>query len=74
MLDSCSLRGLDILLQLSLSLHFIHLNIRSLIPKLAEVRHLVRLTKATVIAISETWLDGSVQDAEIDVDGFLVVR
>ena len=50
------------------------MNSRSLLPKLAEVRRLVRLTKATVIAITETWLDGSVRDAEIDVEGYSVVR
>ena len=55
-------------------LHFMHLNIRSLIPKLAEVRSLIQQTGAAVVAISETWLDETVQDAEVDVDGYSVIR
>ena len=55
-------------------LHFMHLNIRSLIPKLAEVRSLIQRTGAAVVAISETWLDETVQDAEVDVDGYSVIR
>ncbi|KAJ8047529.1 hypothetical protein HOLleu_06555 [Holothuria leucospilota] len=34
-------------------LHFIHLNVRSLIPKLSELKLLAVRTKATIIALSE---------------------
>ena len=54
--------------------HFAHFNIRSLIPKLDEVRSFVQRTKAAVVALSETWLDGTVQDAEIEVNGYSIVR
>ena len=55
-------------------LHFLHLNVRSLIPKISEVRLLLQRTKASVLALSESWLDGSIKDAEINVDGYSVVR
>ena len=55
-------------------MHFIHLNIRSLIPKLAEVKRILRLTGAAAAAFSETWLDETVNDAEIAVDGYSVIR
>ena len=38
-------------------LHFLHLNINSLLPKIDELRHIARLTNATVIRISESKLD-----------------
>ena len=43
-------------------MHFIHLNVNSLLPKREEMRHLVKLANASVIAISETKLDGSKLD------------
>ena len=55
-------------------LHFLHINIRSLIPKLPELRHLVYETKAAVIAISESWLDETISDGDIRVDGYSVLR
>ena len=45
-------------------LHFLHLNAGSLLSKLS----------AAVLAVSETWLDGSVTDAEIELVGYTVVR
>ena len=48
-------------------LHFLHLNARSLLSKLSDVRLLVNNSKAAVLAVSETWLDGSVTDAEIEL-------
>ena len=50
-------------------MHFIHLNIRSLLPKMSEIRIIAQRTKAAVIAMSETWLDPSVQDSEVDIEG-----
>ena len=38
-------------------LHFLHLNINSLLPKIDELRHIARLTNAAVIGISESKLD-----------------
>ena len=38
-------------------LHFLHLNINSLLPKIDELRHIARLTNAAVIGISESKID-----------------
>ena len=51
-------------------LHFIHLNVRSILPKMSELRIIARKTSAAVIAIS----DNSVTDNEISIDGYTVLR
>ena len=43
-------------------------------PKLSELKLLAVRTKATIIALSETWLDDSVTDAEICIEGYSVLR
>ena len=42
--------------------------------KISEVRQFLSRTKATVFAASETWLDSSVGDGEIQISGFNVIR
>jgi hypothetical protein len=59
---------------LSKGLHFIHSNTRSILSKISEVRLFLSRTKAAVFAASETWLDSTVNDGEIAVPGFNVVR
>ena len=49
-------------------LHFLHLNINSLLPKIDELRHIARLTNAAVIGIFESKLDDSVLTSEIQMD------
>ena len=49
-------------------LHFLHINARSLLPKLSDARLLARRTKAAVLAVTEIWLDDSVTNAEIEID------
>ena len=41
---------------------FIHLNIRSLLPKISELAIILNQTKASILAVSETHLDNSVGD------------
>lgn len=53
-------------------MHFIHVNARSLLPKLDEIGHLVTTSKAAVIAVSETWLDSSIQDGEVGLSGYCI--
>ena len=55
-------------------LHFIHLNVRSLLPKFEELKVIANKTKAAVIILTETWLDGSIPSGEIDIDGYTIVR
>ena len=55
-------------------LHFLHLNINSLLPKIDELRHIARLTNAAVIGISESKLDDSVSTSEIQIDEYDLLR
>lgn len=53
-------------------LGFIHINVRSLLPKLDMVRIWVKNTNADVIVLSETWLNKSVPDKAIGIDGHFI--
>ena len=55
-------------------MHFIHLNVNSLIPKIEEIRHLAKLTNASVIDTSEIKLDGSVLNNEVAIEGYDVIK
>ena len=55
-------------------LHFIHLNINGLLPKIDELRYIAKNSNAAVIGISETKLDNTVYDSEVAVDGYNIVR
>lgn len=62
--DFKSLQGLKI----------IHLNVRSLLPKIDQVRIWVKSTAADVIVISETWLTKSISNNDIHINGFEIYR
>ena len=55
-------------------LHFIHLNINSILPKIDELRLIAAKTNAAVIGITESKIDESVLDGEIRIDGYIPVR
>jgi hypothetical protein len=55
-------------------MHFIHVNARSILPKMSELRIMAKESKAAVIAISETWLDSSVINSEIQIEGYSILR
>ena len=55
-------------------LHIIHFNAWSLLPKIAEVRTLVVEFNTEIVCVTETWLDDSVMDLEIEVSGYVVQR
>ena len=48
-------------------LHFLHLNINSLLPKTDELRDIARLTNAAVIRISESKSDNSMLTSEFEL-------
>ena len=50
------------------------MNINSLLSKIDELWEIARKTRATVIGITESKLDGSVLDGEINIDGYKLVR
>ena len=55
-------------------LHFIHLNINSLLPKIDKLREIVKISNPTVIGITETKLDSSIKHSEISIDGYCAIR
>ena len=55
-------------------MHFLHLNSRSLLPKISEIRLLAEKSRAAVIAITETWLDNTISDSEVSIDGYSLIR
>ena len=54
--------------------HSIHININSLLPKIEELRRFVFLSNTAVIGISESKLDNSIFDLEIETDGYNILR
>ena len=55
-------------------LHLLHLNINSLLPKIDELRYIAKNSNATVIGISESKLDNSVLDEEVNIEGYKLLR
>ena len=55
-------------------IHFIHLNINSILPKIDEIRSIAKLTNATVIGLSETKLDNAVLSSELEIERYDLVR
>ena len=51
-----------------------HLNIKSLLSKIDELRAIAKKSRATVIGITESKLDETVLDGEINIDGYELVR
>ena len=55
-------------------LHFIHLNINSILPKMDELRLIALKTNAAIIGITESKIDETVLDGEIQIDGYIPAR
>ena len=55
-------------------MHFIHVNARSILPKMSELRIMAKEYKAADIAISETWLDYSVINSEIQIECYSILH
>ena len=55
-------------------LHFIHLNMNSLLSKIEELRFIAKSTNAAVIGIYESKLDASVLEQEISIDNYKILR
>ena len=55
-------------------LHLLHVNINSLLPKIDEIRYIAKMSNAAVIGLTESKLDDSVLDSEINIDGYEVLR
>ena len=52
----------------------IHLNINSVLSKTDELRVVAKKSKAAVIGVTESKLDATVLDGEVNIDGYEVKR
>ena len=55
-------------------LHFCHLNVKSLLSKTDELRDITNYIKPAVLGITESKLDGSVTSAEVNINGYSIIR
>ena len=55
-------------------LHFIHINVNSMLPKIDELRSIAKKSNAAVIGITESKLDESVLNSEIHIDNYSLIR
>ena len=55
-------------------LHCTHFNIKSLLPKIEELRHIAKLTNFVVIGISEQELEESILEPEIRIHNYEILR
>ena len=56
------------------AMHFIHLNINSILPKIDERRYIDKLTNATIIGLSETKLGYTDLSSELEIEGYDLIR
>ena len=52
----------------------LHINTRSLVPKIEELRHIVTMFDIDCLSVNETWVDASINDCEINIPGFCLYR
>ncbi|KAK0133577.1 hypothetical protein N1851_030903 [Merluccius polli] len=55
-------------------LGILHLNVRSLLPKIDTIKIWVQTTETDILVLSETWLNKSVSDKDICINGYNVFR
>ena len=56
------------------SLHFGHLNINSIVPKIEQLRSLIINSNIPVVGITETKLDNTVNNEEVEIDVYNLIR
>ena len=55
-------------------LHFLRINVNSLLSKIDELRDIVGHTKPAILWITESKLDGSVNNQEVNISGYNILR
>ena len=53
---------------------FIHMNVRSLLPKMDMVNIWANSTNADIMVVLETWLSRSIPDSHVNLDGYNIFR
>lgn len=51
-----------------------YINVRSVLPKIDQVQHLLNFRDLHVLGVGETWLDNNIDDKEIGIDGYSIIR
>ena len=54
-------------------MHFLHLNVNSLLNKIEEVRQIVNASNVSIFGLTETKLGSSVYDSEISIAGYTLI-
>ena len=55
-------------------LHILHLNIKSILPKIDEIHFIAKQSNASTIGIKESTLDSSIFNSELDIDEYDLIR
>ena len=55
-------------------LRFLHINVNSLLSKIDELGDVAGHTKPAILGITESKLDSSVSDQEVDISGYSILR
>lgn len=55
-----------------LNLH--HINVRSLVRKVDDIKFYLSTNRCDVLAISETWLDGKIKTTNVNINGYKFIR
>ena len=55
-------------------MHFIYLNINSLLQKIDEICYIAKLASATVIGLSKPKLEDTVLSSDLEIEGYDLVR
>ena len=58
----------------SSKINLLYFNVRSLLPKIDNLRAICTLYSPDIVCIVETWLDDTILDSEISVQGYSVCR
>ena len=53
---------------------FLHLNINSILPKLDELKTIAGNTEAAIISITESKVDNSISDSNVEIPGYCILR
>lgn len=51
-----------------------HINIRSILPKLINIKECIKLNNFDILAVSESWLSEQTPDEVVNIDGYRLVR
>ena len=55
-------------------MHFIHVNVNSLLSKTEELRDVLGHTKPATLGIPESKLDSSASDQKVNISGYSILR